>query len=115
MLCCTHVTGIEPFKVICLGVVNILNSVYMRCRCIIHHLETRMRKDVCFWVIALTWVLSAVLASPLAIFREYGSFTLEPGNTIQVHAHTHTHTHAMITMIGRIRLKLKVKFDKVFE
>ncbi|XP_035531040.1 neuropeptide Y receptor Y2, like [Morone saxatilis] len=55
-----------------------------RHRCIVYHLETRMRKDVCFGVIALTWVLSAVLASPLAIFREYGSFTLEPGNTIQV-------------------------------
>uniref|UniRef100_A0A8C7XVZ0 Neuropeptide Y receptor type 2 n=1 Tax=Oryzias sinensis TaxID=183150 RepID=A0A8C7XVZ0_9TELE len=55
-----------------------------RHRCIVYHLETRMRKDVCFGVIALTWVLSAVLASPLAIFREYGSFTLEPGHTIQV-------------------------------
>ncbi|XP_069580711.1 neuropeptide Y receptor type 2-like [Brachyistius frenatus] len=55
-----------------------------RHRCIVYHLETRMRKDVCFWVIALTWVLSAVLASPLAIFREYGSFTLEPGHSIQV-------------------------------
>ncbi|KAM6894346.1 neuropeptide Y receptor Y2, like [Lycodopsis pacificus] len=55
-----------------------------RHRCIVYHLETRMRKDVCFGVIALTWVLSAVLASPLAIFREYGSFTLQPGHTIQV-------------------------------
>ncbi|XP_070849124.1 neuropeptide Y receptor Y2, like [Chaetodon trifascialis] len=55
-----------------------------RHRCIVYHLETRMRKDVCFGVIALTWVLSAVLASPLAIFREYGSFTLEPGHSIQV-------------------------------
>ncbi|KAM9717593.1 LOW QUALITY PROTEIN: neuropeptide Y receptor type 2-like [Menidia menidia] len=55
-----------------------------RHRCIVHHLETRMRKDVCFGVIALTWLLSAVLASPLAIFREYGSFTLEPGHSIQV-------------------------------
>ncbi|XP_029382538.1 neuropeptide Y receptor Y2, like [Echeneis naucrates] len=55
-----------------------------RHRCIVYHLETRMRKDVCFGVIALTWVLSAVLASPLAIFREYGSFSLEPGHTIQV-------------------------------
>ncbi|KAM6960262.1 LOW QUALITY PROTEIN: neuropeptide Y receptor Y2, like [Tautogolabrus adspersus] len=54
-----------------------------RHRCIVYHLETRMRKDVCFGVIALTWVLSAVLASPLAIFREYRSFTLEPGHTIQ--------------------------------
>uniref|UniRef100_A0A8C6U9G7 Neuropeptide Y receptor type 2 n=1 Tax=Neogobius melanostomus TaxID=47308 RepID=A0A8C6U9G7_9GOBI len=51
--------------------------------CIVYHLETRMRKPVCFAVIALTWVLSAVLASPLAIFREYGSFTLD-GHTIQV-------------------------------
>ncbi|XP_036969101.1 neuropeptide Y receptor Y2, like [Acanthopagrus latus] len=55
-----------------------------RHRCIVYHLETRMRKDVCFGVIALTWVMSAVLASPLAIFREYDSFTLEPGHTIQV-------------------------------
>ncbi|KAM8898951.1 neuropeptide Y receptor Y2, like isoform 3-T7 [Spinachia spinachia] len=55
-----------------------------RHRCIVYHLETRMRKDVCFGVIALTWVLSAVLASPLAIFREYGSFSLEPGHAIQV-------------------------------
>lgn len=52
-----------------------------------YHLETRLRKDVCFGVIALTWVLSGILASPLAIFREYGSFTLEPGHSIQV---THT-------------------------
>lgn len=49
-----------------------------------------MRKDVCFGVIALTWVLSAVLASPLAIFREYSSLTLEPGLTILVETHTHT-------------------------
>uniref|UniRef100_A0A3Q3WCI1 Neuropeptide Y receptor type 2 n=1 Tax=Mola mola TaxID=94237 RepID=A0A3Q3WCI1_MOLML len=55
-----------------------------RHRCIVYHLETRMRKDVCFGVIALTWVLSAVLASPLAIFREYSSLTLEPGLTILV-------------------------------
>lgn len=62
-------------------------------RCIVYHLETRMRKDVCFTVIALTWVLSAILASPLAIFREYGSFTLEPGHTIQVYAVTHLQHH----------------------
>uniref|UniRef100_A0A3B5LKX5 Neuropeptide Y receptor type 2 n=1 Tax=Xiphophorus couchianus TaxID=32473 RepID=A0A3B5LKX5_9TELE len=55
-----------------------------RHRCIVYHLETRMRKDVCFGVIALTWVLSAVLASPMAIFREYGSFVLDPGHTLQV-------------------------------
>ncbi|CAB1451407.1 unnamed protein product [Pleuronectes platessa] len=55
-----------------------------RHRCIVYHLETRMRKDVCFGVIALTWVLSAVLASPLAIFREYSYFTVEPGHSIPV-------------------------------
>ncbi|XP_045578531.1 neuropeptide Y receptor Y2, like [Salmo salar] len=55
-----------------------------RHRCIVYHLETRMRKDVCFGVIAATWVLSAVLASPLAIFREYGTFNLAPGQSIQV-------------------------------
>ncbi|XP_061159662.1 neuropeptide Y receptor Y2, like [Syngnathus typhle] len=54
-----------------------------RHRCIIHHLETRMRKVTCFWVIAATWLLSAALASPLAIFREYGSVTLS-GHSIQV-------------------------------
>uniref|UniRef100_A0AAZ3P7F1 Neuropeptide Y receptor type 2 n=1 Tax=Oncorhynchus tshawytscha TaxID=74940 RepID=A0AAZ3P7F1_ONCTS len=55
-----------------------------RHRCIVYHLETRMRKDVCFGVIAATWVLSALLASPLAIFREYGTFNLAPGQPIQV-------------------------------
>ncbi|XP_019711754.1 neuropeptide Y receptor Y2, like [Hippocampus comes] len=55
-----------------------------RHRCIIHHLETRMRKDTCYGVIALTWLMSAALASPLAIFREYGSFALTPGHSIQV-------------------------------
>lgn len=49
-----------------------------------------MRKDVCFGVIALTWLLSAVLASPLAIFREYGSLNLEPGHSIQVTTDTLT-------------------------
>ncbi|KAL0970671.1 hypothetical protein UPYG_G00245490, partial [Umbra pygmaea] len=55
-----------------------------RHRCIVYHLDTRMRKSVCFWVIGITWVLSAVLASPLAIFREYGTFSLAPGQSIQV-------------------------------
>lgn len=71
---------------------HVCACVVMCFRCIVYHLETRMRKDVCFGVIALTWVMSAVLASPLAIFREYDSFTLEPGHTIQV-LYTHTHTH----------------------
>ncbi|XP_045078142.1 neuropeptide Y receptor type 2-like [Coregonus clupeaformis] len=55
-----------------------------RHRCIVYPLETRMRKGVCFRVIAATWGLSAVLASPLAIYREYGTFNLAPGQSIQV-------------------------------
>ncbi|XP_036413700.1 neuropeptide Y receptor Y2, like [Colossoma macropomum] len=55
-----------------------------RHRCIVYHLETRMSKDTCFLVIAVTWVISAVLASPLAIFREYGIVDLSPGESIEV-------------------------------
>ncbi|XP_062866612.1 neuropeptide Y receptor Y2, like [Trichomycterus rosablanca] len=55
-----------------------------RHRCIIYHLETQLSKDTCFLVIALTWVISAVLASPLAIFREYGVVDLSPGKSIEV-------------------------------
>ncbi|XP_058235928.1 neuropeptide Y receptor Y2, like [Hemibagrus wyckioides] len=55
-----------------------------RHRCIVHHLETRLSKVTCFLVIALTWVVSAVLASPLAIFREYGIVDLSPGESIEV-------------------------------
>ncbi|XP_030644109.1 neuropeptide Y receptor type 2 [Chanos chanos] len=55
-----------------------------RYRSIIYHMETKMSKDVCMGVIALTWVFSAVLASPLAIFREYGTFSLTADQSIQV-------------------------------
>ncbi|XP_076838775.1 neuropeptide Y receptor Y2, like [Brachyhypopomus gauderio] len=55
-----------------------------RHRCIVYHLETRMSKDTCFVVIGVTWVISAVLASPLAIFREYGFVDLTPGESIEV-------------------------------
>ncbi|KAG9262106.1 neuropeptide Y receptor Y2, like [Astyanax mexicanus] len=55
-----------------------------RHRCIVYHLETRMSKDTCFLIIAITWVISAVLASPLAIFREYGMVELSPGESIEV-------------------------------
>ncbi|RXN10772.1 neuropeptide Y receptor type 2-like protein [Labeo rohita] len=55
-----------------------------RHRCIVYHLDTRMSKDTCFLVIAITWVVSAVLASPLAIFREYGIVDLSPDNSIEV-------------------------------
>lgn len=55
-----------------------------RHRCVIHHLETRLSKDTCFLVIALNWAVSAVLASPLAIFREYGIVDLSPGESTEV-------------------------------
>ncbi|XP_066517285.1 neuropeptide Y receptor type 2 [Hoplias malabaricus] len=54
-----------------------------RYRSIVHHMETKMSKDVCAMVITVTWVASAVLASPLAIFREYVTFDLTPEQSIQ--------------------------------
>ncbi|KAL6466769.1 hypothetical protein MHYP_G00245730 [Metynnis hypsauchen] len=54
-----------------------------RYRSIVHHMETKMSKDVCAVVIAVTWVSSAVLASPLAIFREYVTFDVTPEQSIQ--------------------------------
>ncbi|XP_030597077.1 neuropeptide Y receptor type 2 [Archocentrus centrarchus] len=55
-----------------------------RHRNIVYHMETKMSKDMCAVVIVITWAISALLASPLAIFREYGTFDLSPGESIQV-------------------------------
>ncbi|KAM6939810.1 neuropeptide Y receptor type 2 [Xenentodon cancila] len=55
-----------------------------RHRSIVHHMDTKMSKDMCVVVIVISWVFSALLASPLAIFREYGSFDLSPEESIQV-------------------------------
>lgn len=55
-----------------------------RHRSIVHHLETKMSRDMCALVIVITWAISALLASPLAIFREYGTFDLSPEQSIQV-------------------------------
>ncbi|KAK1886724.1 Neuropeptide Y receptor type 2 [Dissostichus eleginoides] len=55
-----------------------------RHRSIVHHTETKMSKDMCALVIAVSWAVSALLASPLAIFREYGTFDLSPEESIQV-------------------------------
>ncbi|XP_020786956.2 neuropeptide Y receptor type 2 [Boleophthalmus pectinirostris] len=54
-----------------------------RHRSIVRHTETRMSKDMCALVIVITWAASALLASPLAIFREYGNFDISPDETIQ--------------------------------
>uniref|UniRef100_A0A3Q3ID56 Neuropeptide Y receptor type 2 n=1 Tax=Monopterus albus TaxID=43700 RepID=A0A3Q3ID56_MONAL len=55
-----------------------------RHRSIVYHMETKMSKDMCTVVIAMTWTVSILLASPLAIFREYGTFDLSPDKSIQV-------------------------------
>ncbi|KAJ8399255.1 hypothetical protein AAFF_G00412930 [Aldrovandia affinis] len=55
-----------------------------RHRCIVYHLETQMSKDVCFLIIGVTWIISAVLASPLAIFREYETIDLSPTRSIPI-------------------------------
>ncbi|MGH0139130.1 UNVERIFIED_CONTAM: hypothetical protein FKN15_068851 [Acipenser sinensis] len=42
-----------------------------RHRCIVFHLGQRVSVRTSFVVIALTWLVAAILAGPLAIFREY--------------------------------------------
>lgn len=42
-----------------------------RYRCIIFHLGRRLTWHSSFLIMALTWTMSAILAAPLAIFREY--------------------------------------------
>uniref|UniRef100_A0A3B4AE44 Neuropeptide Y receptor type 2 n=1 Tax=Periophthalmus magnuspinnatus TaxID=409849 RepID=A0A3B4AE44_9GOBI len=42
-----------------------------RYRCIVFHLGRRLTWHSSFIIMALTWTMSAVLAAPLAIFREY--------------------------------------------
>ncbi|TRY89542.1 hypothetical protein DNTS_014676 [Danionella cerebrum] len=54
-----------------------------RYRSIVYHLETKMSKNMSVVVIVITWVASAILASPLAIFREYLSFDISDEHTIQ--------------------------------
>ncbi|XP_027571363.1 neuropeptide Y receptor type 2-like [Pipra filicauda] len=42
-----------------------------RYRCIVFHLDSRISKRLSFTIIAVMWLAAAVLAGPLAIFREY--------------------------------------------
>ncbi|XP_061535964.1 neuropeptide Y receptor type 2 [Phycodurus eques] len=44
----------------------------------------RMSRRGCGAVVAITWTVSILLASPLAVFREYATFRLAPGKSIQV-------------------------------
>ncbi|XP_053735881.1 neuropeptide Y receptor Y7 [Synchiropus splendidus] len=51
-----------------------------RYRCIVFHLGHRLSWHASFLIMALTWSLSAVLAAPLAIFREYRHEQFPPIN-----------------------------------
>ncbi|KAG8438964.1 hypothetical protein GDO86_005229 [Hymenochirus boettgeri] len=39
--------------------------------CIIFHLSSRISKNLSFIIISITWIAAAILAIPMAIFREY--------------------------------------------
>uniref|UniRef100_UPI00398E8F91 neuropeptide Y receptor type 2-like n=1 Tax=Pristiophorus japonicus TaxID=55135 RepID=UPI00398E8F91 len=49
-----------------------------RHRCIVFHLDSRISRKFSFIIISTTWLVSAVLAGPLAIFREYKMVDLQP-------------------------------------
>ena len=49
-----------------------------RHRCIVYHLESKISKQISFLIIGLAWGVSALLASPLAIFREYSLIEIIP-------------------------------------
>ncbi|KAI5277827.1 neuropeptide Y receptor type 2 isoform X2 [Manis pentadactyla] len=49
-----------------------------RHRCIVYHLESKISKRISFLIIGLAWGISALLASPLAIFREHSLIEINP-------------------------------------
>ncbi|XP_069510178.1 neuropeptide Y receptor type 2-like [Ambystoma mexicanum] len=51
-----------------------------RYRCIVFHLDSRISKKLSFIIIATTWLAAALLAAPLAIFREYRYEDIPPIN-----------------------------------
>ncbi|XP_069487417.1 neuropeptide Y receptor type 2 [Ambystoma mexicanum] len=55
-----------------------------RHRCIVYHLESKISKKISFIIIVITWSFSAILASPLAIFREYFIIEISSDFKIQV-------------------------------
>ncbi|XP_069099147.1 neuropeptide Y receptor type 2 [Pleurodeles waltl] len=55
-----------------------------RHRCIVYHLESKISKKISFIIIVITWTFSAILASPLAIFREYSVIEISSDFKIQV-------------------------------
>nr|XP_033797073.1 neuropeptide Y receptor type 2 [Geotrypetes seraphini] len=55
-----------------------------RHRCIVYHLESKISMKISFLIIGVTWTFSALLASPLAIFREYSLIEISSDFKIQV-------------------------------
>ncbi|KFQ01353.1 Neuropeptide Y receptor type 2, partial [Haliaeetus albicilla] len=55
-----------------------------RHRCIVYHLESKISKRISFLIIGVAWAISALLASPLAIFREYSLIEIIPDFKIVV-------------------------------
>uniref|UniRef100_A0A8C5Q2A4 Neuropeptide Y receptor type 2 n=1 Tax=Leptobrachium leishanense TaxID=445787 RepID=A0A8C5Q2A4_9ANUR len=55
-----------------------------RHRCIVYHLESKISTKICFIIIGISWACSAVLASPLAIFKEYSLIVFSSDFKIQV-------------------------------
>ncbi|XP_051869448.1 neuropeptide Y receptor type 2-like [Pristis pectinata] len=55
-----------------------------RHRCIVYHLDSHISKKISFVIVAVTWLVSAVLAGPLAIFREHKLVELQPINVQMV-------------------------------
>ncbi|XP_027453088.1 neuropeptide Y receptor type 2 [Callorhinus ursinus] len=55
-----------------------------RHRCIVYHLESKISKRISFLIIGMAWGISALLASPLAIFREYSLIEIIPDFEIVV-------------------------------
>nr|XP_040041366.1 neuropeptide Y receptor type 2 isoform X1 [Gasterosteus aculeatus aculeatus] len=55
-----------------------------RHRTIVHHTKTQMSRETCAGVVVVTWAVSGLLASPLAIFREYKTVDLSAEESLQV-------------------------------
>ncbi|XP_043918372.1 neuropeptide Y receptor type 2 isoform X2 [Protopterus annectens] len=65
-----------------------------RHRCIVYHLESRISNTGSLIIIGVTWGISAILASPLAMFREYSLVEFSHDYKIQVCSEKWPNGHA---------------------
>ncbi|XP_069600213.1 neuropeptide Y receptor type 2 isoform X1 [Ranitomeya imitator] len=77
-----------------------------RHRCIVYHLESKISTTICFIIIGMTWACSAVLASPLAIFKEYSLIVFTQDFQIQVCAERWPGGHLNYSTIYSISMLL---------